>query len=381
MVLRARRRDFRKSSSYFLALASELASPFLGLAGTVVTGTPTRKESWRRGLIISHTHIGDLLYRTPSLPHLSSSLPDCKWDYLASPSSASVLSQNPNISKVHPFVKGEDSWNLDSVAFGELRRQKYDVALCTNTLRHYPDFALAVALGIPNRVGFADRGLSGLLTHRIVIERPQPFPAYFREMVKQLGGLAGDWPLRPSVTITDDSAARAKGFIERTSGEDDVLVACCPTTRQPSGSWPADFFVDVVNAVSDTVQIRVVLCGAADERTQLAAAGLKLTAPNFVMAGDLDIISFAALLSRCSLVFAQDSAARHLGNAVGTPVIFLRNLAVNPVESGAYCDSEEDLAPSEGLLNGVRIEEARGRLSVPFVAGRIVARLRAKMAR
>jgi ADP-heptose:LPS heptosyltransferase len=66
-----------------------------------------------------------------------------------------------------------------------------------------------------------------------------------------------------------------------------------------------------------------------------------------VLAGTLPLKSFAGFLSRCMVVLAQDSAPRHMANAVGTPVVFLRNLSVSRVETGAYCDTEVDAAPGE----------------------------------
>ena len=40
-----------------------------------------------------------------------------------------------------------------------------------------------------------------------------------------------------------------------------------------------------------------------------------------------------------------DSGPRHLANAAGIPVFFVPNLAVGKIETGAYLDTETDLAP------------------------------------
>ena len=49
-------------------------------------------------------------------------------------------------------------------------------------------------------------------------------------------------------------------------------------------------------------------------------------------------------MKRCSLVFCPDSGPRHIANAVGTPVVFVRNLFSDRVETGSYCSNEWDLA-------------------------------------
>src|SRR5215212_6812299 len=132
-------RAFRKKRNLSLAYASELARPLLSRASSLFArGRPTQPEEWRNGLIISHTHIGDVLYRTCSLEQLSRGLPECRWTYLTSAESAPILENNPNIVEVSAFVDGENSWDISRKHFRDLKEREFDVVLCTNTLRHYP---------------------------------------------------------------------------------------------------------------------------------------------------------------------------------------------------------------------------------------------------
>ncbi|MEO7043436.1 MAG: hypothetical protein ABI035_14330, partial [Gemmatimonadaceae bacterium] len=57
------------------------------------------------------------------------------------------------------------------------------------------------------------------------------------------------------------------------------------------------------------------------------------------------------LLRRCSVHFCMDSGPRHLANAVGTPVVFTRNLAVRASEAGTYCPTEVDVMPNADYLS------------------------------
>ncbi len=369
-----KRGEFRNPANFYFASASEVASPALRVASSLLSGAPTDKGVWRKGLIISHTHIGDLLYRTASLPFLGEEFPNCSWDYLASKSSAGALEGCPSIANVLPFVQGENSWDLRAGAFAELRDKAYDVALCTNSLRHYPDLILAVALGIPNRVAYGGRGFSGLITRSISITRPQPFPAYFREMVSQLSGGPGEWGLRPQLTITADHRAKANAFLGDFADGAATLIACCPTTRQQAGRWPNHVFIEAVNRAAKAKSIRVLVCGASSERSELERIAENISAPTRVMAGDIDLLSFGALLAKCKAALTQDSAARHIANAVGTPVLYFRNLAVNAIETGSYCDSETDLAPGDHqLLTDAEAVSVQQRVSVEMIASKLSA--------
>jgi ADP-heptose:LPS heptosyltransferase len=345
------RRVFRRNRNRLLGEASEVVAPALrGVAAILARRRPSPAATWRRGLIVGHAHIGDVLYRTCSLEQLRALLPDCRWSYLCAPGAAELLDGNPALAEVLPLMSGDDSWRLAPGGFAELRRRDFDVALCTNTLRHYPDFALATALGVPNRVGFAHKGLSGLLTHRAPLPFPSPFPAYFRAMVADLGSVRGDWPLRPRVHLTaDDREAAACQWAELGPGRLPV-VACVLTTRQPLGNWPASHLLDALRLARREAEFELVLCGGAADAAALHAAASVLGFPARVMAGALGLRAFTAFLARCVALVTLDTGPRHLGNAAGVPVLFARNLSHSRIEAGPYAPTEIDLAPAVEYL-------------------------------
>ena len=186
---------FRTRTKRWLAHTSEFVAPLLRTGAAMASrGAPSEPLAWRKGLILGHNHFGDVMYRTCSLGQLAESLPDCEWSYLTSAASADLLAGNPAIREVLPWSAGDDAWNLNQGKFGELKKRQFDVVLCTNTLRHYPDLALAVALGIPNRVGYTYKGLSALITRSAPIRFPSAYPEYFRAMVADVGSQASGVP-------------------------------------------------------------------------------------------------------------------------------------------------------------------------------------------
>ena len=66
---------------------------------------------------MGHTHIGDILYRTCSLPALREHLPDCEWSYAVTPGTAEVLQGNPHVREILPVIEGENSWDLTDGGF------------------------------------------------------------------------------------------------------------------------------------------------------------------------------------------------------------------------------------------------------------------------
>ncbi len=362
---------FRRKTNLLLGVASELAAPLLRPVAAVMSrGKYSSPSAWRRGLIIGHNHIGDVLYRTPSLPALHQSLPDCEWSYLASPSSAPMLEGNPNLNEVLPWSRGLDSWDLGQHHRDELSRRKFDVVLCSNTLRHYPDFLLATRLGIPNRVGFVHKGLSGLINHPVPMVFPSPYAGYFRSMVAATIGRFPDWSLTPQIFLDESDRAEAQGTLLKAgvAADDLPLLACSLTTRQHHGNWPVESMLSVIREARNNTEFRLLLCGAPGDSTQLRTIAERLEGDVRVLAGRVSIRGYAALLERCAAQFCLDSGPRHIANAVGTRVVFARNMSHSRVEAGTYCDTETDITPGGEYQTDAEIQAAAARMSTTKAA-------------
>jgi ADP-heptose:LPS heptosyltransferase len=368
------RKNFSSSGKYLLGAASEIGLPlFRAAIDALVGGRVNSPGTWRKGLILGHTHIGDVLYRTCSLAQLKSALPGCEWDYLTAPESAPLLEGNPAISNVLPWQPAEDTTGLSRDVIERLTAASYDVVLCTNTVRHYHDFLTALRLGIPNRVGFADKGFSAALTHPVEAKIPQPYPAYFREMVASIARCPASWPLQPRIILTEGEREQARDTL-RARGllNAKPLLACTLTTRQPRGQWPIALFVKTLEAAYSHRAFQLVFCGSASDKKSLDEARSACRIPSQVIAGQFTIRQLAAFLESCSTLLAMDSGPRHLANAVATPVAFLRNLSYSGTESGAYCHTETDLAPPDECLAPEGIAAVYARLRPDDLARRFL---------
>ena len=263
---------FRMRSHYVAAVASEAIAPALRAATRLWCRGSSSPAAWRKGLIIGHNHIGDVLYRTASLPQLSAAFPECEWHYLTSAASAELLKGNPHIAHVLPFARSDASWDLSADHRRALHHNRYDVALCTNSVGHYPDLVLATGLRIGARVGFDYKGLSGLITHPVPISYPSPYPAYMRAVVAHVTGRQPNWSLRPQIVLSRaDEAAACARWTALGLGSAPV-VACTLTTRQQVPVWPPTEYMRALQLVRERLEIDVVLCGSARDRGVLEQA-------------------------------------------------------------------------------------------------------------
>jgi ADP-heptose:LPS heptosyltransferase len=343
-----RRNDFRRAGNYYLAALSEIARGPLRRYGRR-GAAPTPPSEWRRGILLGPNHIGDVLYNTPALPALRNGLPNCRWSYAVSGTSAQALRNNPYLDEVISIDDPGGSRGWHQRARDVLARHSFDVAIAYAVGSSWKDLWLAASLGIPNRVGYVHKGFSGLVTHPISIRIPQPFPAYFRDLVCQLTGQPPEAvpSLRPLVyphpreeeTVNEWGARAGLDWSAR------PILACSVTSRQPSGIWPREQFLRAILQTREQLPCTVIYLGAKSDAADLRRLAGRTGPDAFVVAGELDLPAVVALLRRCRAALAPDSGARHLANAAGTPVVFLRNLFNRKIETGVYCDTDHDLAP------------------------------------
>src|SRR6185437_2076189 len=344
-------------------------------ATRLTPGPKSPPASWKRGLIISHTRIGDILFRTCSLEQLKRGLPDCEWHYLAASDSAQVLQGNPFLNSVLALCASTASLHLLPGAVHQLRSMKFDVALCTNPEAYWQDHKIALAAKIPNRVGFTHRGLSGLVTHGVPCHHPSPWAGYFRQMVANLTDAVPDWPLIPKIYASEEDERHAKDQWQKMGLPTNTpVVACFMTTLEKSLVWPEVYYCEALKLIHRTSGAQVVLAGSKHDAPVLQRFAARCGIPSKVMAGELGLRGLFCFLKKCKAVLAPDSGPRHIANAAGTPVVFVRNLFNSKVETGSYCDNETDLSPNAEFAP-LAEQEALLKLVSPSLAAQTVLQL------
>ena len=358
------RSAFRDPANYWVACLSEMAGPAIrvvtALRGGVKPGPP---REWRRALLLGAGHIGDVLYNTPSLPALKRGLPQCEWFHSVPALAAGVLAGHPDLA------------GTIAPADIEARRKDFDAIICYNSGASWRETSAAWRWGIPNRVAYVHKGFSALVTHPILIRRPQSYPAYFRDLVSQLTGLAPEWPLRPLVYPDASHELEAANLWQELKLGARPVVAAFITSRQPSGVWPAEKFGGTLLDLHRRLDCDTLLLGSAEDEPALIRVRDQAGLPSRVLAGKLSLLGLVCFLRRCRAAITTDSGPRHLANAAGIPVFFVPNLAVGKIETGAYLETETDLAPDLEWVPPSGQADAFARLEPARVAEIIAANL------
>lgn len=340
---------FKKFSHWLIALASEtIAKPFLTIyAKNQSPAFPSKPEFWRKGILLGADHVGDVLYRTTSLEHLAKSFPWIEWHWLVTSPADQVLVGNPYIKKVflrNTFLSKKHLLDI-------FKQEQYDVALCYDTGGHVAHFKFALDAKIPNRIGYVHKGFSVWVNHPIPIQWPQPFAAYFRNLIEFLTQKRDNSPLRPKIYLNNSHFDVAeKYFLRHSIQPKNFVIIACPCSRQPLNALVSkEVFIEFVLKLNNAIQkvfrkkVIVIWAGTKEDFPHLQELQQKTKTFAFVCAGEMNLLEFAALIQKSHLLISQDSAPRHLANAVQTPCLFWRNQLTHPIETGPYTDSEFDL--------------------------------------
>jgi ADP-heptose:LPS heptosyltransferase len=372
---------FVKKANWLIALMVEgLAPLFRAYAFRKCGRAVSNPHAWKRALVVGDNHIGDILYRTCSLVALKQGLPECEFYYLTAPNTAALLEGNPAIRAVLPWARSGSPLDLLPCHEAELKKLGFDALLSTNAVRYWPELALAVRLGIPNRVGYIYKGFSGWVTHPMPIRYPQSYPAYFRGYVAALTGQEPAWPLCPRLYPRQTDQEEADGiWLQLGLDVQRPTLACFMTTRQPIGAMPMNLMGGILSEVRQQTGAQILLLGAKDDAAILERTNRQYGLAASILAGSLGLRALPSFLQRCDAVLTSDSGPRHLANVAKVPVFFFRNLWFSSVEAGCYAATEVDLCPPDiQRLGDSQQRLVLAQLSAVDVANRVVKVLRNK---
>jgi ADP-heptose:LPS heptosyltransferase len=187
--------------------------------------------------------------------------------------------------------------------------------------------------GAARRIGFSEKANSSRSRQSVGFDRlftdthlGRPGVHESRQMLLLLDLLnmpaAGE---QTELWLTEDDATVADSALA-SSGEGRGWVAISPGAGRPNRCWSPSRFAVVASALAADGWQPVVIGGPEDRAAGEVVAAGSAQARNLV--GRLTLRQTAAVLTRCRLLVANDSAPAHLATAVRTPVV---ELSTHPI--------------------------------------------------
>ena len=274
-------------------------------------------------LVIQTSFLGDMVLTTGLIAELARRGPV---DVVATPASAPLLANNPDVRDVIRYDKRGDARGLGGLwrTAEQLRKRANDLGprkvgaayLAQGSTR---SAVLAVMAGIRERIGFDTSSGSALYTHRVRYRDD-------RHHAERLWRLA-----HPDVTIEPptelvrprlypglEEVSQVDGMLDALPDDDTPLVALAPGSIWGTKRWPG--YPELARLLAPHARI-VAIGGVGDaplaaEIVQSAGADRVLDAM-----GRLSLLASAELIARCRVLVTNDSAPQHLASAMDTPTV------------------------------------------------------------
>ncbi len=277
-------------------------------------------------VVLQPHHLGDLLVSTPALHALRGALPAARIVAAVGPWGAPLLAGNPDVDAV---VTIAPPW-LDRsrrAGWASLRRELHALrALAPDRLVVLPTSAKVAALAwrirAPERWGLDHALARWAFTHRVPYDAERRVVESYLDVARALGAAVAP----PVYRVFPDAVDTAPADALLAHGATALLAV---TAGGAGKNWLAPAWAAVGDALHAR-GLRVVVCGGPGDAAPVAAVRAQMHAPADVLAGELALLQFAALVRGARLVVALDTFAAHLAAAVATPLVCIRGSASVP---------------------------------------------------
>ena len=266
--------------------------------------SPRPPEKWSSILLVAHPNLGDAVVHTALCGWIKDAWPDCRLVVLTG-----VLAKDVFASSGFPdeiWLKTEGKFSL----LAKMRKARFDVALFPYVQNSW--LRLAKLAGIPHRIGETGGRNDHLLTASSSKEpREHAVAPMNRRLFQLLGSTPGS---DDAVMFVPPSAV---GEVDAALGDDPRhLATVMPGASHPAKAWPLQNFQAVARHLR-AKGYRVVVVGGPTEHGSFGDAA------DLDLAGQVSILATAELLRRAKLLLTNDTGARHLARAMGTPSVIL----------------------------------------------------------
>lgn len=260
-------------------------------------------------LVIQTAFLGDVILATPVVSELKRLFPAAEIDVLVKKGNESLLHNNPHISTVYTFDKTAGKLKSILKLSAEFRRNKYDLAI--NLHRFGSSGLITLLSGAQKKYGFKKNPFSFAYSKRFDHDIGNGTHEVSRNLnvIKEFGAV----PLkRPELFPT-------KAHFEKATSFGLTNYACfAPASVWFTKQLPEEKWIELISNRSQKEEI--VLLGGPDDQV-LCQRIIDASGANALnLAGKLNLLESAALMSGAKMNFVNDSGPLHLASAMNAPV-------------------------------------------------------------
>jgi lipopolysaccharide heptosyltransferase II len=277
----------------------------------------------RKILIVNVNWIGDVLFSTPFIRSVRQAYPDAHIACLLHPRCKEMLESNPRLNEIIIYDEEGSHRGIigKAILVNQLRRKGFDTAFLLH--RSFTKAFLTFLAGIRQRIGYATKNRSVILTKEVDEPDGQVHKVeYFLNIARAVGINPTD--LSYEFFVDDDDKKSVNAILLREGIADkDRIIVLCPGGNWDPKRWPKENFAGLGDLLAAKTGARIIISGAKkDAALAEDIKGMMKTGP-VITAGKTTLRQLGALLSRASLVIANDSGPMHMAVAMKAKTIAL----------------------------------------------------------
>ena len=260
-------------------------------------------------LIIQTAFIGDVILSTALIENLSQ-LENCKLDFLLRKGNESLLKNNPHINQVIIWDKQNGKWSSFFQVLKKIRNEKYDYII--NLQRFFTMGLLTSLSGAKKTIGFDKNPFSFLFDYKVKHDVNNGKHEVDRNneilSILQINIINRQPRLYPSSSDFE----KVKEFTH----QDFITIA--PASVWFTKQFPQHKWISLCDTLSAK---KIFLLGgkgdiALCEAIQKSSKNKRIE----ILAGKLNFLASAALMSKAKMNYTNDSAPLHIASAMNAPV-------------------------------------------------------------
>ena len=263
-----------------------------------------------RILIIQTAFLGDVILATPIMSELKRLFPTAEIDVLLKKGNETLLQNNPNLNYIITFDKSNGKYRSIKRLIKQIRSRKYDLVI---NLHRFGSSGIITALsGATKKYGFKKNPFSFAYTKKFNHEIGNGLHEVERNLsiIKEFGAVSLK---RPDLFPSKLNFEKIESFTTK------LYFCMAPASVWFTKQLPKEKWVELIHKIAEKGTI-YLLGGKADVSLcdEIIHASGKENVVN--LAGQLNLLESAALISKAKRSFVNDSGPLHLASAMNAPV-------------------------------------------------------------
>ncbi len=334
------------------------------LAGLLAKKGKSEASRKQRILFIKLHGIGNLVMLYPAVKSVRRYYPDSELHFLTFDTNQEALELMQEIDRGF-LLERKNLWSLAHSTLRfliECRKDNYDIIFDFEQFAYFSSILSVLASPSGRRIGFdnpSHRRASAYNMPVAYVEK-EHMSAIFLKIVEAIGvkislKLPGGISVDPSCNTDILDTLEALGILGT-----DTLIVVHPGTSENliQRRWPPARFAALADLLIQELDAKVIFTGTVGEEHLIEYILDSMNNKTYDLSGALTLRAFAALCKVSEIVVANDTAAVHIADAVGTPVVGLYGpntpFLYGPRESGRHLIFHKQLPCSPCLRNTSR---------------------------